>query len=697
MRHSKGTTTVNAPARVQRRQRQRASARGAATLALAAWMAGVAALPRAGIACGPNFPNSILNGEDSALLYAPSINWLTALAPMLPEPDPRLKAVLPDGVSVYKQSEDVESAELGALLPAAGVTRAEMLRVIDTFAAARRALRAVVELEEKGLSPEQAAAMPRRPLVAMPELGPRVPEEIRLYLQGRVHYANGDLPAARKAWATLIELPAAQRRARTVWAHYMLGRSHVDDDAPAASRHFGACRDAAFSGLPDPLGLATASLGWEALAQHRAGNDRAAVELYLRQLAAGDRSAAWSLQRIARAIAEQDQPEAARDPVVARLITTWFVARGGPFDGSATIERATRWLSAVDLAQAKIDDADRMALAAYQANQIDVARRWAAIAPENSPLALWVRARIELNSGEYARAVDLLARASEAFPPEEAWENDPGAPFPGTAGNATVPAERTSAERGVLLLARGQYIDALTHLLRSDYWVDAAYVADRVLTLAELTALVDRLTATPDARIKAETVARLRDLLARRLARSGQWEAALPYYRIDQTRDAARQYMRAMAAAKEKGATKSTRAASLWAAARIMRHSGMELTGTELAPDWHYYHGAFSPPDPSRAGEIAPASEDERRRRQTTQPSPYERFHYRFVAADLAWDAAALMPDGDAATAAVLCEAGRWLAAQSPEKADRFYKALVRRCGRTPLGQEAARLKWFPK
>ena len=27
---------------------------------------------------------------------------------------------------------------------------------------------------------------------------------------------------------------------------------------------------------------------------------------------------------------------------------------------------------------------------------------------------------------------------------------------------------------------------------------------------------------------------------------------------------------------------------------------------------------------------------------------------------------------------------------------DRFYKALVRRCGRTPLGALADRLRWFP-
>jgi hypothetical protein len=38
----------------------------------------------------------------------------------------------------------------------------------------------------------------------------------------------------------------------------------------------------------------------------------------------------------------------------------------------------------------------------------------------------------------------------------------------------------------------------------------------------------------------------------------------------------------------------------------------------------------------------------------------------------------------------------RELKDRAPQEADRFYKALVRRCGRTPLGREADRLRWFP-
>jgi hypothetical protein len=66
------------------------------------------------------------------------------------------------------------------------------------------------------------------------------------------------------------------------------------------------------------------------------------------------------------------------------------------------------------------------------------------------------------------------------------------------------------------------------------------------------------------------------------------------------------------------------------------------------------------------------------------------------VAAGYAWRAAEGMPDGDEETARVLATGGTWIKYLDPEAADRFYKALVRRCGATALGREADRRRWFP-
>jgi hypothetical protein len=54
------------------------------------------------------------------------------------------------------------------------------------------------------------------------------------------------------------------------------------------------------------------------------------------------------------------------------------------------------------------------------------------------------------------------------------------------------------------------------------------------------------------------------------------------------------------------------------------------------------------------------------------------------------------MPDDSADLAKCLYEAGCWMKDKDPKAADKFYKALVRRCPSTDLGQQAAKLHWFP-
>ena len=130
------------------------------------------------------------------------------------------------------------------------------------------------------------------------------------------------------------------------------------------------------------------------------------------------------------------------------------------------------------------------------------------------------------------------------------------------------------------------------------------------------------------------------------------------------------------------------------------------MMGTEMDPDWAVFAGGFDPMDLSvvRARDaavsgFAAASVQERRRTQAhgKEVAPDRRFHYRYRAAELAWQAAALMPDNTLEKAEVLCEAGSWLKYRDPAAANRFYKALVEHCGETPQGKAAARLHWFPE
>ena len=120
--------------------------------------------------------------------------------------------------------------------------------------------------------------------------------------------------------------------------------------------------------------------------------------------------------------------------------------------------------------------------------------------------------------------------------------------------------------------------------------------------------------------------------------------------------------------------------------------------------DWKALGGSYEldPLTQARAsealeGKLAAASDEERARAAIHHPDPEKRFHYRYIAADLAWEAANLLPDQTERTAEVLWKAGSWLKDRDPKAADRFYKALVKRCETTALGREASRVKWFPK
>jgi LysM repeat protein len=146
----------------------------------------------------------------------------------------------------------------------------------------------------------------------------------------------------------------------------------------------------------------------------------------------------------------------------------------------------------------------------------------------------------------------------------------------------------------------------------------------------------------------------------------------------------------------------SNRAAALFEAALITRTNGMELIGTEVAPDWHYHLGDF---DYGVDGEyrttnslavVVRPSQDELRRNAEHRPDPDTRFYYRYQAASLAWEAAKLLPDNNDETAYVLWTGGCFLKNRDPQTADLFYKALVRRNRHTILGSEADRQRWFP-
>ena len=280
-----------------------------------------------------------------------------------------------------------------------------------------------------------------------------------------------------------------------------------------------------------------------------------------------------------------------------------------------------------------------------------------------------------------------------------------------------IPAERqVLGELGVLRLARREYVQALDALLNAGFWMDAAYVAERVLTTDELKTYVDRYwppvppeqVAEENEKYGASEISpallrtQIRYLLARRLMREFRGDEARDYYPPEWMP----QYLalvQALRAGWDEALPADQRAQELFQAAIILRTNGMELIGTEVEPDWHVHDGNYeegvtvASRATNEAAIVLVASEDEVSRATQHNPDPERRFHYRYQAATLAWEAAKLMPDNSDDTARVLCTAGSWLKNRDPQAADIFYKALVRRNRKTALGMEADRIRWFPR
>jgi LysM repeat protein len=194
----------------------------------------------------------------------------------------------------------------------------------------------------------------------------------------------------------------------------------------------------------------------------------------------------------------------------------------------------------------------------------------------------------------------------------------------------------------------------------------------------------------------------IRYLFARRLARETGSHEALAYFPTNYSGEY-ETLLAELRDGRDETLPVGVRAKNLFAAAVMTRTNGMELFGTELEPDWAIFGGEydFGFTWQSRAtnkfqAKINLAGTDEIERASSRYVDPEKRFHYRWQAAALAWEAAQLMPDNSDETARVLCTAGTWLKDRDPPAADKFYKALVRRCRKTALGDEADKIRWFP-
>ncbi len=661
------------------------------------------ALPiTAAIACGPDFPQNLLEDRKASLFDLPEGTFAFEASRLLPKASDRLKAI--------EDSPWDDTGDARTKAEAVGLSADEERKVV--------AMRAASGIE--------AATAP----------GAGLAPELLEYTLGAIAFKAGDMRAETAHFRSVLALSPVERPRRGLWAQYMLGRALLaSGDTDGAIAAFETLRERAQSGVPDPLGLAVASFGEQARIAWHHGNVVDAVKWYATQAAHDSGSGRASLLFVARSILAHKEmlDRALDDPLTQRLLAAYFYARSDEFaqdwplagtqadvnaDAAAASADATttrKSSNGVDIegflvavqqhGLDRFDGADRLAAGAYRAGRYRLAAQLAA--KSTTPLAAWVRAKLALRAGDQAAAMREYAEAAKGFPVDESWSDGGG----GTDALQT-PRCRVESERGVLALSRGEYLDAMERMYAgaSEYWPDAAYIAERVLTVDELKGFVDRVAPVASKLVRSESdggtslppAVQIRSLLARRLLRLGRDDEALRYF----DDPALRKKATALIAARRAGNawTHIGRAEALFHQARIARQDGMELLGTELAPDFAQFDGEYAY-DEFKLQPAGFVGKDEPKRVSASATLPGQRFHYRYVAADLARQAASLVPPRSQAYAALMCDATGWVLDTDPKRAAALYREYVqqgahiawaRNFGRSCQQPDFRSAKWLP-
>ena len=621
-------------------------------------------------------------------------------------------------------------------------------------------------LKEGRIKPPDPAKAKQQQIDACGLIGgssPLLPEfdsEFADYHRGAWAYLNKQWNAARQAWESLLKRPEQDRHYRTVWAAFMLGKVGLKTgDYENAAQWFQQTRQLAASGFADSLGLAAESYGWEGRSEWKQEHPEKAAPLFLTQLALGDATAVVSLKALIpdrdpvegmlnygpesdernswndQQKQEQEQKEisklktAAQDPMLRRLVTVHILATAVSPDyytedlKAVAVNRCARWLKIIKQSNlGRVEDAEYLGWVAYNNGDYKDAAHWLELSKGNTGPGLWLRAKLQRRSGKLADAANSMAQAVEwlknspAYTPpggvDEAWTEYDFFP----EGQHWGWGQSAHGDLGGLRLARGDFVQSLDTLLKGRLWSDAAFVAERVLTTNELKQYVDTQPPTEPPKQGDDFDAKLKYLLGRRLVREDRYAEAgrylsPPYDKILE------KYVKALKDGANEKLSKTERAHAWFTAAWLARYDGMELMGTEMAPDAYAESGQLEMPDLAkqrRSGMyqnvsydkegnekkqnlpiVLKASAKEIQRLTANKINPDTRFHYRLVAGALAIKAAALLPNDSEELADVANQAGIWVKDRDEKTGNRYYQIIDQRCAKTNIGRADIAKHWF--
>jgi len=641
----------------------------------------------ASFACGPDFPPEYLHGPENP--YFPRMNLESEFAVIaaetgaLPWKGPSFKA--PELSSLEADRKDFKEA-LGAI---PGLDEAKRRDLGENYTLAAKAARAGKGFDFKEPSPKL--------------------KEFALYLKGwaELSASNGEtgIPAS---WKELLALPPGERRYRTVWTHYMIGNMMSSQwRMPEARKHYGLCRKAASDGFADSNGLAYVSY----LRQLRSEKQpvekcKAAIEAWSFYKAAKDaKRAEESLRRFQEVSlgSPEDLETAMSDPLAREACSALLMVKD-----PETLLKALRGR--------KVANGERAAYAAYRSCQDELARKWLDATPDSSLLKHWIAGKLLRREGKYPEAAVEFRRWLEIAQklPQDAPQTTrltltewPSEWEPRETINAKADV---NGSLGFVLVETRDFLDALHCFMLANSWTDAAYVAERLLPSEALAKYVDaNCPAKPDWEPQSwhlwppeNNSMLLRHLLARRLAREGDFAKAA-IYMPESLKTRLQDFAFELNASGDSRRGDDHRALHLFNAAKIMKISGMELFGTELAPDLALYNGSYHKceiGDPSKGRLAVVLDPGIIFIAKAHAPSPDRWLHYKFKAVDMAVEAASLAYSKEM-KAIAFYSAGLWLSAgvyptkEDMRKADELYKRLVRECRPAPLALRCDENRWF--
>lgn len=541
-------------------------------------------------ACGPDFPLQLLSDRGLHLQTLPEPAFALAVLPLA-------------SVTVqWPQPEKIFSSQYDW----------QQQRLISA-----------TEQAEQQLLPQQQAELVKQ-MRAQPDadaalkLGAALPAELRLYTAAAVAFERAP-EQATALFEQLLALPAAEQQQRRSWALYSLARLQASEGKrDSAILLFQQLREEVSKGLNDPLQLAVASFGEEARLYLNQQDWQQAIGLYASQ-AQWQESGRASLKQLAGQLLQM--PDAGLQPLlsqpkVSRLLSIYLLTQLQSLSYSAP-EQLSRLLQLLQQTPAlQLPNALELAAISYQQGQYQNAEHLLAQASD-MPLKWWLTAKLALRNQQLDQAAAAYAKASKAFPtalppPAKAAEFQYDEPFTSQLTRQQLQTQcRVQAEAGVLELQRGEYIQAMRLLYQAgaEYWQDAAYVAERVLTTTELRQFVEQEVPVGQPKTASEWSwfgdtepnTLIRQLLARRLMREGDVIGAQRYFIEPKLQQLAARYqqllqdsqpgpfqnwLEPLARRLHVDIGQLARADALFTLAKLTREHGLELLGYEMAPDY---------------------------------------------------------------------------------------------------------------